>query len=98
LTPDEYTKFKIAGRWQTWIDYKHFQEAYPVICKQRWRKILQSKGLCSLNSSWVVFNAEKGFHFRSPRFHNKKIKGYLWALRLTEFKILRNQYFGPRVF
>jgi tRNA wybutosine-synthesizing protein 1 len=62
-----HTKFKIKGKWHTWIDYEKFQELV------REGKPFTSMDYIAPTPLWAVFGAdEKGFDPAETRFHRKQ--------------------------
>ncbi|XP_063154791.1 S-adenosyl-L-methionine-dependent tRNA 4-demethylwyosine synthase TYW1B isoform X1 [Candoia aspera] len=71
-----HKKFKIEGKWHTWIDYDRFQELVHEYEQSGGLKTFTSADYVALTPPWAVFGAEeRGFDPMDTRFQRKnKIK------------------------
>ncbi|XP_034276880.1 S-adenosyl-L-methionine-dependent tRNA 4-demethylwyosine synthase TYW1-like isoform X2 [Pantherophis guttatus] len=67
-----HKKFKIEGKWHTWIDYDRFQELVHEYEQSGGIKTFTSADYVALTPPWAVFGAqERGFDPTDTRFQRK---------------------------
>lgn len=67
-----HKKFKVNGKWHTWIDYDKFQKLYKEYMESEGEKKFTSDQYMVPTPSWALFQSkEKGFDPAETRFHRK---------------------------
>ncbi|KAI8749285.1 S-adenosyl-L-methionine-dependent tRNA 4-demethylwyosine synthase, partial [Biomphalaria glabrata] len=70
-----HKKFKVDGRWWTWIDYPTFHKLWRRYEESHGQETFTAEDYMAPTPSWAIFGSnEQGFDPEETRFHRKKQK------------------------